>query len=440
MDTNDFLGSFAQENVAFQTEIIRSTKVGDNFYKAMIFVEDSRYVDTSGDQWILAPGTNIKCLTVTAADYAEYTTGLLQSWLFDLFCNGFTGDCILVACGDITATYQYTPVTLENGADIEGLGYYHRAAGSSDEWELATETTADTSTYEYASRSATGADSDAFIEKMTEAYKLLKAYAYHKTVCAGIEVDTGAALDTNCAVALATLCAEDKGLLSSAPYYPYATTSPANPSSDPIYSAVKNAGKDAFFSAYQDATRNAALYSLGLAMSSLNGSGTCVGNSLDMSKSNNIASSGPSGAGLSKEVRTTLAGLNIQTFKAVGNNSGSVAAVGAETIQGDTVQATWILAYITYMSKVAIAEMITVPNFLKNAANYSRIVTVLSTYLALFGPNGSGRLSNLSVTAPAFEALPEAKEDQIIIPNAWSATYVDQVREVQITGSLYIGA
>ena len=101
MDKNDFLGSFAQENVVFQTQIIRTAIVGDNFWKVMIFVENSRFVTSSAPEWVEAPGlTGVKCCTVTADTYSALTTGLLKSWLYDLFANGFTGDCILVACGD----------------------------------------------------------------------------------------------------------------------------------------------------------------------------------------------------------------------------------------------------------------------------------------------------------------------------------------------------
>lgn len=392
MDTNDFLGSFAQENVSFTTRVVKTSAVGDNYWKVMIFVENDRFVDTSGDEWTLVPGSStVKALSVSANDYAGYTSGVLQSWLYDLFCNGFTGDCILVAC----------------------------AAHSEDE------------------------SSTEFISAMEAAYELVKAYAYHKTVCAApkLEIGTGAfAVDPDVAVALAGLCGTDKGLLSSAPYLPFTTATPNTPDSDALYSALKTAGKDAFMSAHQDVTRNAALYSLGLAMSTLNGSGTCVGNSLDMSKSSMITSSGPSGTNLSKSIRTTLKGLNIQTFKPVGDNSGNVAAIGAKTLMGDVVQATWIVSYITYMVKVAVARMITEPNFLKNASNYADIVGTMIAYIQLFGDTGSERLENIQSKAPAFASLPAAEDDVIIIPDAWSAKYVDQAREVQITGTLYIGA
>lgn len=384
MDTNDFLGSFAQENVTFTTRVIRTAAVGDIYWKVMVFVENDRFVDASTEAWTAIPGSSaLKALTVTASDYAMYASGLLRSWLFDLFANGFTGDCILVACAD----------------KPEGSGM-----------------------------------NEAFITAMEEAYALMKAYAYHKTVCAGGDTS----LSADIATALARLCAEDKGLLSSAPYYPYATATPGQPDTDSVYSGVKASGYDAFFAAHQDVTRNAALYSLGLAMATINGSGTCVGNSLDMTKSGNITSSGPRGENLSKPTRDSLKNIHVQFFKPVGDNSGNVAATGATTINGDVIQATWILAYVTYIVKVKVAQLITTPNFLKNAANYTRILNIMSEQLTKFGSSGSGRLKNLEITAPAFGSI-DSKADVIIIPEAWSASYVDQVREVQITGTLYIG-
>lgn len=391
MDNNDFLGSFAQENVVFKTQVVKSVSVGDNFWKTMIFVEKDRFVDTSTMDWVDAPGlTGVKCCSVSADTYANLTKGLLQSWLYDLFCNGFNGDCILVACAEKVAT-----------SEIPGQE-----------------------------------DTESFVEGMTSSYEALKAYAYHKTVCAG---DDNKVL-TPIALALAKLCTKDKQLLSSAPYFPYTTITPDILDSDELYSVLKKAKTDAFMSCQADSTRNGALYSLGLALANINGSGTPVGTSMDMIKSSMISSSGENGTTLSKTVRDTLYSAHIQTFKPVGDNSGSVAAMGDTTILGDVVSASWIIAYVTYMSKVRIAQMITSPDFLKNATNYGSIVSVLNIYLPMFGVDGSGRLSGINISAPAFANLPSADKDEIIIPNAWSATYTDHVRKVQITGSLYIGA
>lgn len=393
MDTNDFLGSFADENIAFNTQVIRTGKVGDNYWKVMVFVENDRWVDATQADWVLIPGsTTMKALSVTASNYASYMKtvsdgNLLSSWLYDLFCNGFTGDCILVACA-----------AKPNDDDDEGAH-------------------------------------DAFIAAMETAYDSMRAYAYHKTVCAGS--DTG--LNPEIAVALAAKCKVDKGLLSSAPYYPFTSATPATVSSDTIYSALKTAGEDAFMSCHADTTHNGALFSLGLALANLNGSGTAVGTSMDMIKTNMITPSGVNGANLPKTTRDVLYASHVQSFKPVGDNTGYVAAMGDQTINGDIIAATWIIAYVTYMSKVSIAKMITVPNFLKNAINYGKIVGVPAGYLSLFGEAGSGRLSNINITAPAFADLPASAGDEIIIPGAWSAVYTDHVRTVRITGSLYIG-
>lgn len=436
MDTNDFLGSVAQEDIQFTTRVVKTSQVGDNYWKAMVFVESDRFVDAEDLAWSLVPGsTGIKALTVTANDYAEHTTGVLRSWLYDLFCNGFTGDCILVACaphstGDTVIVYSADGVSFFS--DPEMTIPAEIPAGKIPQ------STGETNQYSY----QTDPSPDTFIERLEEAYRLLKAYAYHKTVCAAptLPLDTDAfAIDTTVAVDLADLCATDKGLLSSAPYFPFSTGTPESAMSDPLYAALKNADKDAFMSAHQDPTRNAALYSLGLAMATLNGSGTCIGNSMDMIKSASITASGPEGTNLDKSIRDALFALHIQTFKPLGDNSGNVVAKGAETLKGEVVQAIWIVAYVTYMVKVNVARMITVPNFLKNQDNYNRIVGVMMSWLAKFGPNGSRRLRALASTAPAFDQVPAGSGDQIIIPDAWSARYVDQVRTVDITGTLYIG-
>lgn len=430
MDTNDFLGSYAQENVLFSTRIVRTARVGDNFYKAMIFVENSRFVNASDSVWVAVPGSNtLKALTVTVSDYADYTTGLLRSWLYDLFCSGFTGDCILVACGDVAANDTYTPVSNPSGNPQE-QGWYVSDGGTG--YVLTTDTEVQGGTTYYIK--STTYDTSAFIAGMNEAYGLLKAYAYHKTVCAGSDDTVNPAIATE----LATLCAGDKGLLSSAPLFPFSTATPETPTSDPLYNALKNGGVDAFMSAHQDTTRNAALVSLGIALASVNGSGTPVGNNMEMTSTAMLTSSGPNGNNLSKAVRDSLAVINIQTWKPVGDNTGNVAAYGALTLLGDTYGATWIVAYITYMVKVRVAQMLTEGNFLKNAANYSRIIGVMNSILSAFAD--SGRLENVVTKAPAYIDLPESSGDEIVVPDAWEATYISNVRKVTITGTLYIGA
>ena len=377
MEVNDFLGSFAQENVSFRTQIVRTSSFGDNFWTPMIFVEQDRFVDATAEVWEEAPGlSTCKVLVVNADTYAAYTSGLLKAWLYDLFVSGFTGNCILAA----PATKVTTP-----------------------------------------------AANDAFVTAMNAAYDVLKPYGYHKTVCAGGD----AAISPLYAVALATKCAEDE-FLSGAPLFPCTNATPA---SDPIYTALHTAGKDAFLAYQADSTRNAALFAVGQALSIYNGSKTPVGNSLDMISTQNITASGADGANPSDGTKTLMKNAHIQYYKTVGNNSSAVAGEGGATINDKVYAAYWILAYITYMTKVKVAGLLTSGNFRKNASNYDSIVAILSTQLSAF----AGMLEDIVISAPAYEDLPEASSDSLVIPNAWSARYVDQLHNVTITGMLYIG-
>lgn len=387
LDTNDFQGSFADENVRFATQIVKTSVYGDTYWKTMIFVENDRFV-TVDEEWVNVPGSSgeFKALVVSADTYAEKTTGLLRSWLLDLFVNANINDCILVAYG-----------TKLTGADPE-----------------------------------TGT---ATVEKLEEAYKLMKMYAYHKTICAGGDtpVDTGF---VNAALKLAQLCYFDREFISSAPYLPLIT---ADPNSNALYAAINNdSAADALMVYHADASHNGALYLLGLALADMNnGSGTPVGNTLCMQKSGNITASGPDGTTPTDAVKAVLDGAHVGYFKPVGDNSGNVACEYADTIKGDVVPASWVRAYITYMCKVDIAVMITNRNFRRNADNYARIVTVLSVYLSKFAQ--AGVLTNASVTAPGFASLPPSSGNVIVVANAWIATYVDVVKEVRITGTMYIG-
>lgn len=427
MDTNDFIGSFADENVSFSTQIVRTASVGDNYWTVMVFVESDRFVTaTAANGWEDAPGLpSCKVLVVTADTYAQYTTGLLASWLYDLFCNGFTGNCILVAPAASTAAdvISYTAVTPAGTENPSTEGWYEYDGST---YTASADTTVDEAKTYYVRESVPG-----FQDAMEKAYDVLKPYAYHKTVCAG----STTAVTPSYAKSLATRCAQDS-FLSGAPLLPVTNTTL---SADPLYSVLQPGGTktDAFMGWHSDTTRNAALYSLGLALAATNGSGTSVGNGMDMTASANIT---PSNGGVNPTAaqKTALKAAYVQYFKTVGDNTGNVAAETDKTIAGDVYAAYWILAYITYMSKVRIAQLLTQRNFFKNELNYGRIVAVLENLLTSFA--ASGFLTDVVLSAPSFTDLPEAADDEIIIPNVWSATYVNHLRKVTISGSLYIGS
>lgn len=387
MDTNDYLGSFAQENVTFQTQIVKTASVGDNYMKTCIFTTDLNLTADGIAAKVEIPGSTYKALAVTSEDFASYTSGLLQSWLVDLYANGNTYDAILVSVGD--------------GA----------ALPTNDE--------------------------------LTAAYEAIKPYAYHKTLVIGKEAGaapaTNADLNTDLITQLISLCTADKSILSSAVLLPYSTfTVPTGTGDDPIYAVAKD--KFVFMACHTDATRNAALYSLGLALALINGSGTPIGNPMCRPSSSSITQSDATGSN-SKTIRNALNSLNIQTFKPVGDNTGNVCAEGEKCLNGDVYAAQWILAYVTYMVKVGVAQLITGSRtFYKNNNSYQQVLTVLGAQLSKFGSSGSGRLENVAITAPGFASLPDSDADELVINNAWKATYVGIVNKVTITGTLYIEA
>jgi hypothetical protein len=172
----------------------------------------------------------------------------------------------------------------------------------------------------------------------------------------------------------------------------------------------------------------------------LNGSGTAVGNSFDMVETKIIDASGALGTALDVSTQTVLKEAKIAYFKPVGDTTGGVALRGAETITGNVVPAIWIVDYCNYVNKVKTARYITKMNTLRTNSVYQGILLLLSSTVNLFtAKSGSGRLTAFSVTAPSFDKLPSSG-DTITVPNGWSATYVDNIRNVQVYGTLTIPA
>ena len=245
MDTNDFIGSFAQENVSFSTQIVKTASVGENFWTALVFVESDRFVTADAAHgWEDCPGLpSCKVLAVTADNYSEHTSGLLASWLYDLFCNGFTGNCILAAPANMTApdVDSYEEITPAGSEDPSNEGWYEYDVATAT-YNLSADTTVDATKKYYVKITTPG-----FIDAMNKAYEVLKPYAYHKTVCAGSATETRAEY----AIALAKKCKQDE----------YLSGAPLLPQSDPtlqtgMYPQLKAANADAFMAWHSDSTHD----------------------------------------------------------------------------------------------------------------------------------------------------------------------------------------
>lgn len=380
---DDFLGSVAQEDVQFSTGIIRSAITGDNYMHLVVFCENTRCIADPTALVNANAGGTVKYAEVTADTYAKVTQGKVKEWLADFFAEQNSYSAYVV-----TFTTDLT-------ADVD--------------W---------TSTKE---------------EELAAALDLFKHRAYFKTIVVGAESDASVTLPA-AAVALAELVGADT-LLSAPILLPL--TTPSAPTTDPLYAALHAVEADAYMVAHSDLTRNVALYTLSMALSVLNASGSPVGNNFDFVGSTNITASGVGGAPLSVTEQGVLKGLNIAYCKPIGDSTGQVIVYGAKSLNGEVIPAYWIVRYCNYRCKTAVANYIARMNTYRNNAAYQGILSIMNSIVNMFTQNGSGRLANYAVTAPLFNALP-AGGTSIIVPNAWTATYVDNVRSVQVSGSLEI--
>lgn len=387
---DDFLGSIAQEDVQFVTEIVKTVNPGDNFKHLVAYTDDSQIASGAVMANVKDPDGNVvaKFAEVTADSYKDIVQGELLVWLTDYF-----------SAGGNESVYV---VNAQNGE------------------EALTK------------------------ELLTAAFNVTHQIGWFKTICvADANVATMFHLDPDAASWLAELCSTD-ALLSSAPLYPMSMPVTEGEFTDTAYLALKAANFDAFWVYHLPAEQtdgsfvvhNGALIQLGIALNVMNGSGTYVGNSFDMVGTTAITASGVDGGALSVTVQSILKGANINYFKFVGDTTGAVALRGGKTAKGDVMAAMWIVNYCNYYNKVMVANYMARRNVFKSAVTYDVILSILINTVSKFVT--SGRLVGFALTAPAYADLPPAANDEIVVPNAWQATYQDDLRSVKVYGTLYI--
>ena len=388
---DDFLGSVAQEDVQFVTDIVKTVNPGDNYKHLVVYTDDAQIASGA----TLAAVKDLDGVTVgayaevTADSFKNVVTGELLVWLTDYFSAGGNESVFVV--------------NVQNGE-----ASYTKAL-------------------------------------LTAAFNVTHQWGWFKTICVeDADVTTEFHLDPDAATDLAELCSTD-GLLSSAPLYPESMPITTGEHTDTAYAAVKAAGFDAFWVYHLPALQadgvtyvvhNGALVALGLALSVPNASGVYAGNSFDMVATSAITASGVNGGPLSATVQSILKSDNINYFKFVGDSTGEVDLRGGMTMQGKVMSAEWIVNYCNYYNKVMVANFMSRRNVFKSPQTYDVILSILSTTVFRFV--NSGRLTGFALTAPAYADLPPAARDEIVVPNAWSAVYQDDIRTVKVYGTLYI--
>ena len=368
-----FKDSIAQANVNFPIETVITPMAGENYSRAMIFMDVANASTYLPGILSAAAGDLIE---LDSSNYGEITGGLLKKWLVPFFQK---------------ATNTKVGIAIFN--------------------------TSDTTT------PAT--------HPLADVYAAKKMYAYFK-----FAIEEAAGYD-DLQVELTTLCKAD-------PLYSVHWVGTDDGATlletSGLMTALTTAGSTARVVYNADSNINPALAQLGATLAVANATGTPVGNSMDMLQFNTIGASGQLDSdGVRQNLTTTEKGkldgqkIGYQTW--VGDGTENVVTEGSLYLNGDSVGANWVKAYIEYMCKIKTANYITRLNTFRNNQTYQGILLILTDQVRPFIE--FGRLDRFTITAPSFDQLPTSG-DEITVPNAWEATYIDNVREVTVYGTLYI--
>lgn len=374
---SQFKNSIAQSNVNFPIETVITPIAGENYSRTLIFMNVANAATYLPGVITVAAGDLIE---LNSANYGELTGGKLKNWLVPFFTKATTAKVGIAV--------------FDTDTDNEGT---------------VVEATA----------------------PLSAVYEAKKMYGYFKFAC---EESAGY---NDLQVSLSNLCKAD-------PLYSvlWVGTDDANVLSktSALMTALKSAESKARVIYNSNSNINGALAQLGATLSSVNATGTPVGNSVDMVQFNTIQASGGTNAdgehiNLTATEKAALDDQKIGYQTWVGDGTENVSTEGSLYLNGDSVGANWVKAYIEYMCKVLTANYITRMNTFRNNDTYQAILLILTNQVRPFLE--FGRLDGFSITAPSFDKLP-ASGDQITVPNAWEATYIDNVRQVTVYGTLYL--
>lgn len=272
---------------------------------------------------------------------------------------------------------------------------------------------------------------------LTTAYQATKALSYQKFI-----FETGTTYDAK--LALATLCAQDT-LLSQFWSGTDEEGALASPMTDGLAFHLAGASLPGYVVYSNQSGIEPALAALGLALGSINSTGTPVGNRIDYHRTVSFKASGTTNVGsdnsnVTATGQTNLKSNNVSYFETVGNGTNAVALIGDIMIGGNYVGAEWFKAYFRYTNQVNCAQYLTDPANpkFKNDTTYQGILAMVTNSAQPFVQLGV--LSNFKITAPTFANLPPAAGNTFNIPNCWSASYNRGVSFATVQGVLYVTA
>lgn len=399
---NDFKGSVAEQDITISTDVQKESVVGGNFYQSILYVTD-RFEDFGGETPVY-PVVTSKTYKDVLDNYAFLSASekkLVSNNLASLF-----------AFADDVRVY-IIPSTLYEKYKMKGYFAYIDL-----EWF-----TTDGTASDYALQAGSQAT-------MTAMKTFDKNFTRPITE---LPVNPAKMSGTD-----ATTTEVDFSVLSNYGLDAAIFARPAMPSG-----AVGSAN------AYLDANGDAigyspALYQLGRTLSRYNESGVSVGSAFDMDAVpyQNVLPTADDAddelEGPSAYMADWFEARRINYFKPVGNGKGNVNNFGGWTLLNNCVGAEWIVAYENYMNRVSCATIITSGKSFKNVRTYGALLDAVIVNMK--GMINSGRVESFKLNAPQFNNIPKSDGHTIVIPDAWTGVYVDNVRKVRISGALTVSA
>ena len=401
---NDFNGSVAQQDVSISTDIVKTVEVGGHYYENVLYVTD-RFSLFNEDTTVYTVVTK-DIYEDVIADYAYLSDGekkIILGNLASLFAYGQDLTVYIIPAEQVktkkfTGYFTYLDLEWKTGATEAGSDY----------------TLAESAT-----------------TTITNLGSVDKAFTH---IITDMPVDPTTVKGTSTTKTAGTLA-----LISNKTFDITLFARPAFPTTG-------TAGdKNAYVDADGDLIGySPALYQLGRTLSYVNESGTPVGSSFDMTamEFQNVLPTADTGteeiSGAGAVFANWFEANNVNYFKLVGNGTSNVTNFGGWTIKKNCTSAEWIVAYENYMNRVACATIITSGKSLKNPKTYGDLLDAVKSNIAKMV--ATGRVTDFVLTAPNFDKLPKTNGHTIAIPNAWSGTYVDNVRKVKLSGTLTVSA